>query len=77
MYSVRVFIKNKETNFTYPDDMKKILDYLNSIGKILVSDSTIEELYYKFSDKEYCAGWVTVKEETLIEFADWLDKIEL
>ena len=73
---MRVYERNS-TNFTYPEEMKLILDYLNAHGKILVKDSTIEDLYYDFSDEKYCAGWMCVNEQMLEEFEDWLNDLEL
>jgi hypothetical protein len=66
-----------ENNFTYPEDMKLILDYLKAHGKVLVKDSTIEDLYYGFSEEKYCAGWMCVDEQMLEEFEDWLNELEL
>jgi hypothetical protein len=69
--------ERSENNFTYPEEMKLILDYLNAHGKILVKDSTIEDLYYDFSDEKYCAGWMCVDEQMLVEFEEWLNELEL
>ena len=73
---MKVYERN-ENNFTYPEEMKLIFDYLNAHGKILVKDSTIEDLYYDFSDEKYCAGWMCVSEEILAEFEEWLNELEL
>ena len=69
--------KRNEINFAFPEDMKLILDYLNAHGKILVKASTIEGLYYDFSDEKYCAGWMCVDEQILAEFEEWLNELEL
>lgn len=69
--------KRNENNFTYPKEMQLILDYLNAHGKVLVKDSTIEDLYYDFSDEKYCAGWMCVDEGILAEFEEWLNELEL
>ena len=74
---MKVYSKNKPSNFTYPDEMEKILNYLNKNGKILVNDSTIEDLYYRWSDEYWCAGWIRVTDERLEEFANWLDEIDI
>ena len=73
---MKVYQRN-DSKFTYPEDMRLILDYLNAHGKILVKDSTIEDLYYDFSDEKYCAGWMCVNDEILEEFEDWLNELEL
>lgn len=74
---MKVYTKNIPVEFTYPDEMAHILKYLNENGKIHVSAATIEELYYRFSDECYCAGWIRVDDERLEEFANWLDNIDI
>jgi hypothetical protein len=71
------YIKNKSYSFTYPDEMEKIITYLNNNGKIQVSHKTIESLYYDFSDERYCAGWMCVNDNVLEEFADWLEECDI
>lgn len=73
---MKVYERN-EPNFAFPEDMKLILDYLNARGKILVKASTIEDLYYDFSDEKYCAGWMCVDKQILAEFEEWLNELEL
>ena len=73
---MRVYRKFEPENFTYPKKKKKILSYLRKHGEILVSAGTVEKLYYDFSDTR-CASWLSVDEETLEAFADWLDGIIL
>ena len=73
---MKVYERNK-SNFMHPEDMKLILDYLNAHGKILVSDSIIEDLYYDFSAEKYYAGWMCVDEQILAEFEEWLNELEL
>lgn len=74
---MKVYERNEYDNFTYPDEMAKILDYLNKHGKILAKPSTIESLYYDFSDERYCAGWLCVNEDSLREFEEWLTEKEI
>jgi hypothetical protein len=69
--------ERNESKFNHPEDMKLILDYLNAHGRILVKESTIEELYYDFSDEKYCACWMGVNDRMLEEFEDWLCDIEI
>lgn len=73
---MKVYERNY-AKFAYPEDMRLILDYLNAHGKILVKESTIEDLYYDFSDEKYCASWMCVNEQMLEEFEDWLNELEL
>lgn len=69
---MKVYIRNEERQYEYPEDMDKILTYLNNHGRVLVRGSTIESLYRDFSDDVYCAGWMGVNEQMLEEFEDWL-----
>ena len=73
---MKVYERN-ESKFNHPEDMKLILDYLNAHGKILVNESTIEDLYYGFSDEKYCASWMGVNNRLLEEFEDWLCDINI
>lgn len=74
---MKVYERNETDNFTYPDEMKRILDYLNEHGKILARPSTIESLYYDFSDERYCASWMCVDEQILEAFENWLTGIDI
>lgn len=73
---MRVYERNPEIEYDYPEDMKRILDYLNEHGKILVGELTIERLYSDFSYEEYSAGWMSVDSDTLAEFEDWLENYD-
>ena len=74
---MKVYKRNEYNCFTYPDEMKRILTYLNERGKINVKASTIESLYRDFSDERYCAGWMGVNEHVLAEFERWLTDVEV
>lgn len=74
---MRVYVKNgesDETQFRYPEDMKKIMDYLQAHGTVQVQEKSIELFYEIFSDSQYDAGWLHVNDQILEEFADWLSK---
>lgn len=66
---MRVYKKHESSNFTYPDEMKCILDYLDEHGTLFVSGATIEKLYYEFSEDKYSASWICVNDDVLKEFA--------
>ena len=68
--------KRSYANCDHPIDMVLIMDALESKGEVLVSVETIENLYYEFSNKCAC-GWRIVKEDSINEFAEWLDEYEL
>lgn len=74
---MRVYKKHNSDNFTYPDEMKRILDYLDKHGTLFVSGATVEKLYYEFSEDRYCASWLCVDDRVLAEFADWLNKYDI
>ena len=68
--------KRSYANCDHPFDMVLIMDALERKGEVLVSVETIENLYYEFSNKCAC-GWRNVSEESISEFAEWLDEYEL
>ena len=74
---MKVYVKNAAPGYDYPEEMEKILEYLNAHGELRVSGKTVERLYREFSDEIYCAGWICVNAYRLEEFADWLEKIDL
>ena len=56
--------------------MKRILDYLNEHGTLLVKPLTVEKLYHDFSKDRY-AVWLYVDDDVLEEFANWLDELDI
>lgn len=70
---MKVYERKIEFDFDYPEDMESILDYLRKHGEILVGELTIERLYREFSDEKYCAGWMSVNNQILEEFEEWLE----
>lgn len=74
---MKVYERNESVDFSYPDEMVKILDYLNKHGKVLVKPSTIESLYFRFSDEKYCASWMCVDDLMLESFEEWLTKVNI
>ncbi len=73
---MRVYVKYESSNFSYPEDMKKILTYLRDRGELCVPGIEVESLYSEFSAIR-CAGWLIPADETLAEFADWLNETEI
>lgn len=74
---MRVYEKYGSQDFTYPDEMERILDYLNRHGTLLIKPFTVQTLYYKFSEDKYCASWVIATNDVLDEFANWLDELDI
>ena len=68
--------ERKCSDFCYPEDMAKILKYLNERGRILVKESTIEDLYFDFSET-HAAGWLIVNDGNLEEFEEWLSNVDI
>ena len=73
---MRVYEKHDSQDFDYPDNMKRILDYLNEHGTLLVKPLTVEKLYHDFSKDRY-AVWLYVDDDVLEEFANWLDELDI
>lgn len=74
---MKAYVLYKPVKFSYPDDMKKILEYLQLRGKLNVQPKTVESYYFDFSEENYCASWIGVNLVTLEEFAEWLSKQEI
>lgn len=73
---MKAYIKNK-SKFDYPEEMEKILDYLNKWGNLNISAKEVEELYREYSEEVWCAGWIEVHDHILPSFADWLSEVEV
>lgn len=73
----RAYIPHEEIlPFRYPDEMEKILEYLNERGTLQVTDKEVEALYFEFSDERY-ASWLDANTDNLEQFADWLARKEV
>lgn len=69
--------RRHEEKFMFPDDMKRIIDYLSQNGDVFVADKVIEKMYKQFSAEVYCAGWMELTDEMLKEFEIWLNDREI
>ena len=69
-----VAYRRHKEKFLFPDDMKRIMNYLEQKGDVFVDDVIIEKMYKRFSEIEYCAGWMEVTDEILKEFEAWLNE---
>ena len=67
---------NKRYRWNHPEDMKTIIDYLETKGKINIEYRLLEDIYYDYSDSVAC-GWRCVDKDSLIEFAEYLSHCEL
>lgn len=62
---------------SYPEDIKKIREHLTTIGTLDATDTELDTLYSTFSEDCFSAGWLTVSEDILERFAEWLEEIEV
>ena len=74
---MRAYVLYQPTSFSYPEDMQKILDYLQARGELNIQPATVEDYYFEFSEVKYSAGWIGVDLLTLEEFAEWLSELEI
>jgi hypothetical protein len=74
---MEVYERKNEYYYRFPEDMERILEYLNEHGQVLVDGRTIEVLYEDFSDEKYCAGWMCVDNHILEEFEEWLNDYDM
>ena len=73
---MKAYIPNYN-DYTDPDEMEKILNYLNSNGRLTISNREVESYYEWYSDDVWCAGWMSVNDEILESFANWLSEKEV
>lgn len=60
-------------NRTYQDDVKCIRSYLESVGTLDATDDEIACMWGKFSEEYYAASWMTIHDELLEGFVDYLE----
>jgi len=65
---------NKEKECTYPEDVKYIRSELEKLGEVNGTDYEIGQAWRDFSDECYCASFLKPDEESVMEFAKWLDR---
>lgn len=74
---MRAFVPfNKKYKFNHPDDMTKIITFLEATGKINIEYKLLEDLYYDYSESVAC-GWRCVDAHSLNEFAEFLARVEV
>ena len=75
---MKVFVFNEEySDFRYPEDVKRIMGYLNERGTVNVSIHQIESLYRDYCDEVWAAGWMELDDNILFSFAEWLSDHEI
>lgn len=60
----------------YREYLEEIMRELGRYGYFKGSIETLNQLWRIFSEECYCAGFMTPDDETISEFADWLDNYE-
>ena len=64
-----------ETKFTYPEEMRQLIGFLESDGASLNVDyMTLEKLWYAFSET-WCASFLIVDAKTYSDFKSWVSGI--
>lgn len=66
----------KYNNVEYYEDLKKIMIELSKYGYFKGSIRTLNNLWRIFSEECYCAGFLIPDNESVSEFANWLDNYE-
>lgn len=67
--------EDTETRMTYPDEMMKLIGFLESDGATLNVDyMTLEKLWYAFSETQ-CASFLVVNRATYSDFKSWVSGI--
>ena len=77
---MKVFVRKndyQDVSPSYREDVRKIVQYLETVGTVYVRPRTVEDLYSRYSNEEYCAGWLAFDDEILEGFSRWLEAIEL
>lgn len=61
----------KNLKFTYPEEMKTIIDYIEKSGKCNLDYKNLEKAWYVFSEI-YDATFLTPDDQFLHDFGEWL-----
>lgn len=67
------FSESDRRNMTYRDDVKCIRSYLESVGTLDATDDEIACMWGRFSEDYYAASWMTIHDELLETFVDYLE----
>lgn len=72
----KYFEKFKNPVLEYREDLEEIMRELGRYGYFKGSIETLNQLWRIFSESHYCAGFLIPDDESVSEFADWLDNYE-
>ncbi len=56
----------------YPEDIVRIKKFIPELQD--VSDITVARLWSTWGEGKYCAGWLIMADEDLVEFKEWVLK---
>lgn len=59
----------------YPE-LNFIREHLGKLGKLYCTDGELYDLWCKFSEENYSAGFMIPDEQIIDEFAEWLSKYD-
>lgn len=72
---MKVLDMHCESDFSYPEDMNLIIDYVEKKGKLNVGYTTLEKLWYVFSEK-YSAHFLHPDDGLMEEFVEWISTVD-
>lgn len=67
------FSESDRQCMTYRDDVKRIRSYLELVGTLDATDDEIACMWGRFSEEYYAASWLTIHDELLERFVDYLE----
>ena len=73
---MKAYIQNK-SKFDYPEDMERILAYLERYGTLNISHREVERKYMEYCENYWCAGWLEATDNKVAGFAKWLSEVEV
>ena len=68
---------NIKQEIAYPEDIKKIMNYLEKIGTVNINEDIIRNLWKLYSDDRYCALWLDPTEENMKEFREYISEMDM
>lgn len=69
-------MKIYELNSVYDEEIDEIWRYITEKGKPRFGRERVRELWERFSEELFCAGFIQVSDVYLIQFVYWLCEVE-
>lgn len=70
---IKPWIRTNPENYSRPEDVYLILDYLTQFGQLNASGKEIENYWKKFSIDNYDCNWASTSSFNLRQFSYWLE----